>query len=161
MPVELSKPKSFQAVVEPDGKTRALVPIPFDPASVWGDKPRYHVNGTVDGHAVRGPLRSTGDGWYALVLGAAWLRDCPVRVGARVKVVLAAEGPQRERLDEDIATALEAEPAAAEFFDSLASFYRKGYLTWVGSTKRRPDVRAERIAAMVAALKAGKKERPR
>jgi hypothetical protein len=59
----------------------------------------------------------------------------------------------------DIAAALEAEPDAAAFFDSLAQFYRRGYLRWIDATKRRPEVRAERIAETIQLLKAGHKER--
>ena len=49
---------------------------------------------------------------------------------------------------------------AGEFFDSLAQFYRNGYLRWIDATKRSPDQRAARIAEMVELLKAGRKERP-
>ena len=56
--------------------------------------------------------------------------------------------------------ALEAEPETGVFFDSLAQFYRRAYLRWIDGTKRRPEVRAERITEMVTLLKAGKKERP-
>jgi uncharacterized protein YdeI (YjbR/CyaY-like superfamily) len=70
------------------------------------------------------------------------------------------EGPQRSELDADIATALDANPAAGEFFDGLAQFYRKKYLAWIASTKRSPERRAQRIAEMVELLAAGQKERP-
>ena len=62
---------------------------------------------------------------------------------------------------EDIAAALDAEPTARRAFDSLATFYRKGWLTWIEATKRRPDLRAERIAQMVQLVKQGYKQRPR
>jgi uncharacterized protein YdeI (YjbR/CyaY-like superfamily) len=75
-------------------------------------------------------------------------------------VTLAPEGPQREDLPLDVATVLDSEPQAGRFFDSLAQFYRNGYLTWIEGTKRRPIVRAERIALMVELLMAGKKQRP-
>ena len=77
----------------------------------------------------------------------------------RVFLVL-DEPSQREGLAPDIAAALEANPEAAHFFDTLAGFYRKGYLRWIGATKRRPDVRAERIAELMELLKAGYKQRP-
>ena len=57
----------------------------------------------------------------------------------------------------DVAAALEDEPAAGEFFDALAQFYRRAYLRWIDGTKRRPEVRQERIAEMVEFLKAGRK----
>ena len=64
-------------------------------------------------------------------------------------------------LADDIASALEANPAAAAFFDTLAQFYRKAYLRWIDATTRRPEVRAARIAEVVELLAAGIKERPR
>jgi uncharacterized protein YdeI (YjbR/CyaY-like superfamily) len=74
-------------------------------------------------------------------------------------VALAPEGPQRDNLAPDIAAALEAEPEAGAFFDSLAQFYRNAYLRWIDSTKRSPDLRAARIDETVALLKAGVKQR--
>jgi hypothetical protein len=60
--------------------------------------------------------------------------------------VFAPEGPQRDDLAPDFAAALEAEPEAGEFFDSLAQFYRKAYLRWIYATKRSPETRAARIS---------------
>jgi uncharacterized protein YdeI (YjbR/CyaY-like superfamily) len=57
--------------------------------------------------------------------------------------------------------ALEVNPRAAAFFDSLAQFYRRAYLRWIDATKRRPDLRAERIVEMIELLTAGMKERPK
>ena len=70
------------------------------------------------------------------------------------------EGPQRDDLAPDVAAALAADPEAAAFFDSLAQFYRRGYLRWIDATKRRPELRAERIAEMVELLRSGNKQRP-
>lgn len=74
--------------------------------------------------------------------------------------VAGTEGPQRDDLAADVAAALAAEPEAAAFFDSLAQFYRNGYLRWIDATKRRPEERAARIAEVVRLLEAGIKERP-
>lgn len=72
---------------------------------------------------------------------------------------LSPEAPQRDGLDPDIAAALDAAPDAGAFFDSLAQFYRKAYLTWIGATKRSHDKRSERIAEMVKLLESGEKQR--
>ena len=72
---------------------------------------------------------------------------------------LIPEGPQRDDLAPDIAAALDATPEAGAFFDSLAQFYRKGYLRWIDATKRSPAIRAERIAEMVRLLEKGVKQR--
>ena len=125
-----------------------LVPLPFDPDEAWGRKAEHHVSGTVNGMGVRAVVESFDDG-RGILLGRAWRRDCGVAPGDEVDVVLAPEGPQRGDLADDVAAALEAEPDAGEFFDSLAQFYRVAYLRWIDATKRRPSVRAERIARMV------------
>ena len=80
--------------------------------------------------------------------------------GDVVEVTLAPEGPQRGDLPADVAAALAASPAAGEFFDSLAQFYRKGYLSWIDATRRSPQRRAERIAETVRLLAEGHKSRP-
>ena len=89
------------------------------------------------------------------------LRESGIAVGSDVIVELAPEGPQRGDLADDIAGALGASPAAVAFFDTLAQFYRKAYLRYIDATTRRPDLRAARIAEVVALLDNGIKERPR
>lgn len=59
---------------------------------------------------------------------------------------------------EDIAAALDAEPAARRLFESLATYSRKNFIRWIEGAKR-PETRAKRIAETVATLKSGKRER--
>ena len=152
--------RTFTAVVETSAKKRVYVPLPFDPDEAWGVKREHRVHGTVNGMALRGVVERF-DGQQGVVLGPAWRRDCHIEAGDEVRVTLKPEGPQRDDLAPDVVAALEAEPEAGAFFDALATFYRKGYLRWIDATKRRPEVRAERIAEMVRLCKEGVKERPR
>ena len=62
-----------------------------------------------------------------------------------------------DELASDIADALSAEPDARRFFESLATFYRKGFIDWIEAAKR-PETRARRITATVHALRAGRRE---
>lgn len=152
------KAKRYKTVVTADSRRRVLVPVPFDPDDVWGSKLEHRVHGTVNGIGVRAVIEPLGDGG-GIVLGPAWRRDCGIGPGDEVEVVLAPEGPQRED-PPDFAAALEAEPEAGAFFDSLAQFYRNAYLRWIDSTKRRPELRAQRIAETIELLEAGVKQRP-
>ena len=138
---------------------RVEIRLPFDPADAWGRRDRYHVTGTVDGDCFRGPLVSR-DGLWLIQRGpkspgAALLQD-----GQEVTVEIWPEGPQVDALASDIADALVANPAARAAFEGLAQFYRRGWLRWIDATKRRPDLRVERIDEMVRLLEAGHKERP-
>ena len=147
----------FTATVATDWRKRAIVPVPFDPDALWGRKDRHHVAGILNGCGFRGVIERSGDGW-AIALGPAW-RDRGIKVGGTVDAALIPEGPQRGDLAPDIAAALNANPEAGACFDSLAQFYRKGYLRWIDATKRSPAIRAERIAEMVRLLEKGVKQR--
>jgi Bacteriocin-protection, YdeI or OmpD-Associated len=152
--------QSYRAVALDGGRGRVLVPVPFDPDEVWQPKPRHHVTGTVNGMGIRGVVEMV-DGQRGFVLGPAWLRACGLAPGDELSVVVVPEGPQRGDLAEDFAAALEASPEAGAFFDGLAQFYRRGYLRWIEATRRRPEVRAERIREVIALLEAGRKDRPK
>jgi len=137
-----------------------MVPVPFDPDDAWGSRSEHHVSGSVNGMGVRAALEPLEDG-RGFVLGPAWRRDCGVEPGDTVTVVLHPEGPQRDDLAPDVRTALESNDAAAAFWDSIAQVYRNAYLRWIDATKRRPDVRAQRIDEVVNLLATGEKERPK
>jgi hypothetical protein len=141
-------------------QNKAYFALPFQPDDVWGKKPVHHVTGLVGGCRYRGKI-SAVNSRPAILLGPAWLRDRPFAVGDEVEINLSPEGPQRGDLDPDLAEALTQSPQAAAFFDSLAQFYRKGYLTWISATKKSPAERQRRIAATVRCLEAGLKERPK
>lgn len=148
--------QKFKAVISKSG-SRTFIPIPFDPNNVWGVKQRHHIRGTVNDYGVRGSLGSDGK-QYFLPLGAAWRRDCGLEAGDRVDVALDPEGPQSESLAGDVLAALDAEPEAKAFFESLATFYRNTYIKWIESAKR-PETRSARINEMIELLKAGKKQK--
>jgi hypothetical protein len=148
--------KRFTTVVAKEG-SRTFIALPFDPNEVWGVKQRHHIAGFVNNRTIRGSLGSDRNGYF-LPLGAAWRRDNGVEAGAEVEVELTPEGPQTDALAPDIVAALATEPEARAFFESLATFYRNGYVRWIESAKR-PETRSARIAEAVSFLKAGRKQR--
>lgn len=150
--------RTYSTVLEELPRGRARVPVPFDPDTAWGLKREHHVAGTVADMPIRGNVTEDAAGW-AFTLGQAWLRDCPIGPGDTVKVVIAPDGPQRSDLASDLAAALEENPEAGAFFDSLAQFYRNAYIRWIDATRRRPDVRAQRVQEVVDLLSKGIKER--
>ncbi len=152
--------RRFRVRVTADSRGHAVITAPFDLDEAWGVKAVHHVSGTVNGCRVRVTM-TPGDSGWAFTLNPARMRGMGVDVGSDVTVELAPEGPQRGDLADDISAALAANPAAGAFFDTLAQFYRKAYLRYIDATTRRPDLRAARIAEVVALLADGVKERPR
>ena len=150
----------FRAVIATGLRGCAVIVMPFDPDATWGAKADHPVGGLIEDRQVRGRLSPRGSEWV-LTVTPMWLRDTGMAIGDDVTVELAPEGPQRSDLADDIATALAANPAAGVFFDTLAQFYRKGYLRYIDATKRRPDLRAARIDEVTSLLAKGVKEWPR
>jgi hypothetical protein len=150
--------KRFKADIAEGDKGAAVFVLPFDPDAAWGKKPRHRVSGTIEGQKIRAIIEAKD---RLVVLTPMWRRDCGIEVGTKANIEMWPEGPQRQDLAEDFAAALDAEPKAAAFWDDLAQFYRKAFLTWIDATKKKPEERVRRIRETVKLLKAGKKERPK
>lgn len=148
--------RTFVAVAQARPRGGIAVRLPFDPSAEWGVKGRHDVTGSIAGRKVRGRLVAR-DGEHYLELGPAWCRDNPLADGTQATVTLAPEGPQVVSMSSDVAEALEGDADARRFFESLATFYRKGFIRRIEAAKR-PETRARLIAETVAALKAGKRE---
>jgi hypothetical protein len=157
MPMSVQR---FDVQIAAGPRGHALIVVPFDPDAQWGVKAVHHVSGQVNGCRVRVTLEPGASGW-GFTMNPARMQHAGIEIGSEVPVELAPEGPQRGDLAEDIAAALEANPAAGAFFDTLAQFYRNGYLRYIDATTRRPDLRAVRIAEVTALLADGIKERQR
>src|SRR5215472_8503101 len=95
-----------------------VIVVPFDPYAEWGVKAVHHVNGTVNGYRVRVTLEPGDSGW-AFMMNPTRMQHAGIAVGSQAPVELSPEGPQRGDLAGDIAAALEANPAAGAFFDTL------------------------------------------
>jgi uncharacterized protein YdeI (YjbR/CyaY-like superfamily) len=78
--------------------------------------------------------------------------------GDEVDVVMTPEGPSSSSMGEDVRAAFAAEPEAAHFFDSLATFYRNNFARSIEAAKR-PETRARRLAEMIDLLKQRQRER--
>lgn len=55
---QMTSTRDFTARVERRRQGRIALQLPFDPAAEWGERERYDVTGSVDGHKVRGKLDS-------------------------------------------------------------------------------------------------------
>lgn len=147
---------SFRTRLERSG-SKVILPLPFDPNEAWGMRERHHVRGTIQGIAYRGEVRQLEKRFF-LPVGPAWLRDAGLDLDQEVEVILEAEGPQVERMAEDIGSALAASPQARAFFEALPTFYRKNYMRWIESAKR-PETREARIREAVELLAQGKRSK--
>ena len=151
--------RSFRARATRPAPGRVTISLPFDPGEIWGRRDRYHVAGTIEGVRFRTTLVRGEEGWQ-IALGPKSGSGAGLQDGQLVEIVMEPEGPHSDGLAPDVVEALAARPRAHAAFDGLATFYRKGWLRWIDATRRRPEVRAARIAEMVRLVEAGYKERP-
>jgi hypothetical protein len=147
---------TFTATALPRRGGGISIELPFDPADAWGDRDRYYVAGTISRYPMRAVVVA-GDDPPRMNLGPAWCRDPRVGAGAVLEVSLTPEGPQIDTVSTDLADALNVDPDARRAFESLATHYRKGFVTWVEGAKR-PDTRAKRVAGTIDALRSGRRE---
>lgn len=110
------------------------------------------------GVGFRTTLLHRAGAWH-IALGPRSMSGWALQHGQPVAVVVWREGPQAWQLAADITDALAANPEAQAAFDGLATFYRKAWPRWIEATKRRPEVRAARIAEIVRQVEAGRRER--
>lgn len=156
--VSMPAAMTFTATAEGRPRGGIRIRLPFDLTEAWGERDRYYVSGTIQGYRMRGSVEPADDG-AVLELGPAWCRDPRVGPGATLRVNLELEGPQLDSMTVDLADAIRADAGARRLFESLATFYRKGFVDWVEGAKR-PETRAKRVEETVAALSAGLRERP-
>lgn len=152
--------QTFKATIE-KSDSKVLIRLPFDPNEAWGQKSRHYVHGTVSKGKHEARLRALiqeDDVGYFLSFGAAFRRDSGVDVGDEITVSIEPEGPQLSNMADDIVAALTPEPEAVDFFNGLATHYRKNYVNWVEGAKR-PETRTNRIAEMVELLKDGRQKK--
>ena len=143
-------------VVESRRRGGVSVALPFDPARAWGARDAYYVHGTLGRQPYRGKLAG-GHGSWRVDLGPSWCRAPGFAPGDEVDLVISPEGPGSATMGADVAAAFEAEPEAARFFDSMATFYRNNAARSLAAAKR-PETRARRIVEIVDRARQGRLE---
>ncbi|RJK92966.1 YdeI/OmpD-associated family protein [Vallicoccus soli] len=146
---------TFTAVVELGGRTATGIPVPPEALDALGGGRRPAVRVVVGDYAYRSTVGSRG-GRAMLPLSAEHRAGAGVAAGDAVEVRLELDTAPREvALPDDLAAALDAEPAARAYFDGLPPSARKHHVTQVeGATS--PETRARRVERSLAALREGR-----
>lgn len=119
-----------------------------------GKRPAVHV--VVNGHEWRTTLGSMG-GRSMISVSAALRRESGLAAGDALHVVLTlAETPREVDVPDDLAAALAAETACAEFFAGLSNSLQRMHVDSVTSAKT-PETRQRRIEKALALFREGKK----
>jgi hypothetical protein len=143
--------KTFRTTVVKDG-SMCFIPVPFDPRPVFG-KLRAPVKVTLNGYTYPSTIASMGDG-PCLPLRRSNREAAGLEGGETLSVTLELDGAKREvKPPADFVRALKAKPGAWDRFHEQSYSHKREQVEAIESAKK-PETRARRIAASVAALAA-------
>lgn len=154
----MTTPRTFRAVIEQSGSGGAYVAVPFDVEAAFGKK-RVPVRASIEGEPYRGTLVRMGGPDHILIVLKEIREKIGKKPGDEVEISLEEDRePRVVELPPDLAAALQADPAAREFYDRLSYTHRKEYVRWIEEAKRE-QTRSDRVVRTLEMLKAGKKAR--
>jgi hypothetical protein len=129
-----------------------FIPVTFDPAPVFG-KLRAPVKVTLNGYTYRSTIASMGNG-PCLPLRRSNREAAGLEGGETLNVTLALDTDKREVVPpRDLVAALRASPPAWERWRALSYSHQREHVEAIEGAKR-PETRARRVAAAVAAAAA-------
>jgi hypothetical protein len=145
----------FRATIELAGKTATGFQVPDDVVTALGAGRRPPVRVTIGGHTYRSTVASMG-GRFMVGVSAQNRTAAAVAAGDEVDVDLELDTEPREvAVPEDLAAALDGEPAARRFFDGL-SYSRKQWFVLRIEQAKKAETRSRRLDEAVTMLREGR-----
>jgi Bacteriocin-protection, YdeI or OmpD-Associated/Domain of unknown function (DUF1905) len=142
----------FKATLQPVPHGGQFVVVPAKTATAAGLKYGARVRGTVNGASYRSSLMKYS-GVFHMGVHKATLAEAGVKGGDRVAVTIALDDQPlpTDVVPDDLAKAIAATAAQRSAWTKLSPAHKRGHVKQVIEAKR-PETRARRIAATVAAL---------
>ncbi|WP_299169995.1 YdeI/OmpD-associated family protein [uncultured Arthrobacter sp.] len=145
----------FRAELESSGKNTAGFEVPESVVEQLGGGKHPKIVATVNGFTFRTSIASMG-GRYLFGLSADRRREAGVQAGEVHDVEVELDTAPREvDLPEDLTSALEKEPAAKAFWDTL-SYSNKSWHALQVTGAKKPETRAARIEKSIGMLREGR-----
>ena len=145
----------FRTTIVQTGKTTTGIEVPDEVMEALGSGKRPAVKVTVNGYSYRSTVASMG-GRSMVSLSAEHRAGAGVAGGDEVEVDLEPDTAPREvTVPDDLAAALDAEPAARATFDGLSYSNKSWHVLQVTGAKT-DETRQRRIARSVETLRQGR-----
>lgn len=146
----------FRAKLEQRGKTATGIPIPADVIEALGAGKKPPVEVTIGTHTYRSTV-ATRDGQFLVGVSAENRALAGVAAGDEVDVEIKLDTRPREvTIPDDLAAALDGEPAARRFFETLSFSQKQWYVNPIHDAAR-PETRGRRVARAVEMLREGRR----
>jgi hypothetical protein len=141
----------FAAKGEKSGWSYLFIPHELAEQLNAGVNKSFRVKGNIDNYQFDGMnLLPMGDGNFILPLNASVRKQLQKQKGAKVNVSISLQ-KEEYQLDADFVNCLEDEPAAMDFFYTLARSHQNYFSKWIEAAKTEPT-RVQRIATAIKAL---------
>lgn len=141
----------FASQGEKTGWTYIEIPIDIAQKLKPGNKKSFRVKGKLDNYKINAvALMPMGGGKFIMPVNATMRKGIGKRKGAMVKVQL-EEDKKGYQFNKDFMECLADEPAAVEFFKTLAISHQRYFSKWVDDAKT-VETKTKRIAWAVTAL---------
>lgn len=145
----------FRAELQRTGRTTTGFEVPEEVVTALNGGGRPKVAATVNGYTFRSSIAKMG-GSYWLGVSAERRAEAGVEGGQVLDVDVELDAAPREvEVPDDLAAALEADPAAKDFWATVSFSNRSWHVDQLTSAKTA-ETRARRLAKSVALLSAGK-----
>jgi uncharacterized protein DUF1905/bacteriocin resistance YdeI/OmpD-like protein len=142
----------FSTTVLLGGKTATGLVVPDDVVAALGAGKKPPVTVTLGGHTYRSSIASRG-GQYLIPLSAENREAAGVAAGDDVEVDVEVDtAPRQVEVPDDLAAALDADPALRQRFDGMSYSHQLQHVLAVTGAKAA-DTRARRVAAVVSAMR--------
>ena len=149
------RPMKFRTTIELGGKTATGFRVPDEVVEALGSGRRPAVTVRIGGHSYRSTV-AVMDGVYMLPLSAENRGAAGIAAGDEVEVEVELDtAPRVISVPDDLAAALDAEPAARAMFDGLSYSLQRYHVEQVTGAKTE-ETRQRRIAKSVATLREGR-----
>lgn len=146
----------FQTTIEPAGKTATGIEVPVDVVEELGSGRRPPVRVTIRHYTFRSTVASRG-GRYLIGVSAQTRERAGVAAGDDVAVQVELDDrPRVVAIPPDLGVALERDPRASEFFESLSPGQKRWYVLPIEQAKK-PETRERRVAKALSMLREGHK----
>jgi bifunctional DNA-binding transcriptional regulator/antitoxin component of YhaV-PrlF toxin-antitoxin module len=150
----------FRTTLQLHGRTATGISVPPDVVEALGAGKRPPVRVTVQGangsYSYRSTVAPMG-GQLLVPVSAEHRKAAGVAAGDELEVQLEHDTePRVVEVPADLATALDSDPEARRFFDSLSPSHQRAYTDWVKGAKK-PETRSVRVTKAAEMLRDGRK----
>jgi len=145
----------FRTTIVQSGKTATGIEVPDEVMDALGSGKRPAVTVTVNGYSYRSTVATVG-GRSMVGLSAEHRAGAGVAGGDEVEVDLELDtAPRQVAVPDDLAAALDAEPAARATFEALSYSNKSWHVLQVTGAKTE-ETRQRRIARSIEVLRQGR-----